>query len=154
MKRRDSPDGLPLRVYQRHGKQTYSIGYKSANGTWTFRLKCAIADASAVQKTRADALRRHVLMLDPASVDDSFYTMSAAFFTRQEPKTPWFAVPNTRARNVWPIAFGAVRRTRSGASQHRLAVNPAPTSCSYAWPPPGRYARYAISGNISVAIQA
>lgn len=84
MNRRESPDGLPFRVYQRYGKQIYSIGYKSRDGTWTFRLKCDVADSSAIQKIRADALRRHASMLDPVSADDSFFTMSAAFFARQE----------------------------------------------------------------------
>ena len=84
MNRRESPDGLPFRIYQRYGKRIYSIGYKSADGIWTFRLKCAAEDLAAINKTRADALKRYAAMMDPGSVDDGFCTMSAAFFARQE----------------------------------------------------------------------
>ena len=84
MNRRKSPDGLPFRIYERYGNRTYSIGYKSADGHWTFRLKCSVEDLSAIQATRAEAVKRHALMMNPESANDSFGTMSAAFFARQD----------------------------------------------------------------------
>jgi integrase len=83
MNRRESPDGLPFRVYQRLGKKIYSIGYKSQDGTWTFRIKCSAEDHIAVQKTRGEALKRHASLMDPQARDDSFSSMSEAFFIRQ-----------------------------------------------------------------------
>jgi hypothetical protein len=83
MNRRESPDGLPFRVYQRFGKKIYSIGYKSPDGIWTFRLKCNVDDDIAVHKLRGEALRRHASLMDPQAGDDSFAAMSKAFFIRQ-----------------------------------------------------------------------
>jgi hypothetical protein len=43
MRRRDKPNGLPARLYDRHGKRTYSIGYKAPDSTWELRLKCMVS---------------------------------------------------------------------------------------------------------------
>lgn len=51
-------DGLPHRVYQRHGLKTYSIGFKRKDGTWGFRLSCPIEDQHAINRLRRDATRR------------------------------------------------------------------------------------------------
>lgn len=51
-------DGLPHRVYERHGVKTYSIGYKKKDGSWAFRLSCTIKDRREIQKLRRDATRR------------------------------------------------------------------------------------------------
>lgn len=83
-RRRASPDGLPYRLYERLGKRRYSIGYKGADNRWQFRLHCDAGDAIAIQRTRADAIRKSAQLLDPAASDDSFAVMSAAFFSRQD----------------------------------------------------------------------
>lgn len=57
-RRRAVNDGLPHRVYERHGLNVYSIGYKKKDGNWAFRLKCRISDRREIQKLRRDAIRR------------------------------------------------------------------------------------------------
>lgn len=51
-------DGLPHRLYERHGLKTYSIGFKRKDGTWAFRLACPLEDKRAVNRLRRDAIRR------------------------------------------------------------------------------------------------
>jgi len=58
VRRRDKNDGLPHRVYERHGKRDYSIGYKAADGTWTFKLSCPADDRERVLETRSEAIRK------------------------------------------------------------------------------------------------
>lgn len=58
IRRRDKPDGLPFRVYERMGVRVYSIGYKSPDGTWAFRLQCASDDRAKVGELRREAIRR------------------------------------------------------------------------------------------------
>ncbi len=55
MRRRDRPDGLPSRVYERHGLRLYSIGFKAPDGTWTFRLKCPVHDTNRINALRLEA---------------------------------------------------------------------------------------------------
>lgn len=57
-RRRNKNDGLPHRVYERHGVRDYSIGYKAADGTWTFRLSCDVKDKDKVLETRREAIKR------------------------------------------------------------------------------------------------
>ena len=59
---RQLQDGLPYRVYERRGLQTYSVGYKSQDGTWAFRLNCPIKDSKAIAKLRREATRRSLSM--------------------------------------------------------------------------------------------
>ena len=47
-RRRDKADGLPFRVYERLGVRIYSIGYKAADGTWSFRLGCPSRDRAKI----------------------------------------------------------------------------------------------------------
>jgi|GEM_PF-665453 len=56
MKRRQVNDGLPYRVYERRGLKIYSIGYKSKNNTWLFRLQCDIKDAGRIRQLRREAI--------------------------------------------------------------------------------------------------
>lgn len=58
IRRREKPDGLPFRVYERRGVRVYSIGYKADGGKWLFRLQCSIADAGKVAELRRDAVER------------------------------------------------------------------------------------------------
>lgn len=50
------PDGLPFRVYERHGKRVYSIGYKMKSGRWAFRLECPIEDVAQIRALRRQAI--------------------------------------------------------------------------------------------------
>ncbi len=60
VRRREKNDGLPHRVYERVGVRDYSIGYKAADGTWTFRLSCPVSDKVQVAETRREAIKRAV----------------------------------------------------------------------------------------------
>ncbi len=55
---RSRRDGLPYRVYERRGTQTYSIGYKLPTGKWAFRLSCPITDRARMSELRAEAIKR------------------------------------------------------------------------------------------------
>jgi hypothetical protein len=84
IRRRDKPDGLPYRVYERHGKLVYSIGYKGADGKWAFRLTCPIEDKARTRELRAEAISRAAGMHLGAPADDSFAALVAAWFTWQD----------------------------------------------------------------------
>jgi integrase len=56
--RRQSPDGMPFRLYERLGKFKVSYGYKLPTGKWAFRLTAAADDKAAVAKVKADAIER------------------------------------------------------------------------------------------------
>lgn len=58
IRRRENPDGLPYRVYERYGKWAYSIGYKLSNGKWAFRLQCPVHDRKAVDELKREAIQR------------------------------------------------------------------------------------------------
>jgi hypothetical protein len=59
---RSVEDGLPFRVYERHGKEKYSIGFKAKSGIWLFRYSCQICNKREIQKLRKDATRRALAM--------------------------------------------------------------------------------------------
>lgn len=83
IRRRNRPDGLPFRVYERHGSRLYSIGHKAADGTWTFRLACDVTNPSKVAETRADAIRRATAIDKGAPAKDSIDALISAWFARQ-----------------------------------------------------------------------
>lgn len=56
IRRRDKPDGLPFRVYERKGARVYSIGYKLPNGKWAFRYSCPADDAAQIAEHRRRAI--------------------------------------------------------------------------------------------------
>lgn len=56
--RRKSPDGLPFRLYLRKGKFKTSVGYKLANGTWSFRLTAPTNNPEAVAKVLKEGIER------------------------------------------------------------------------------------------------
>lgn len=56
IRRRDKPDGLPYRVYERKGERVYSIGYKLPSGKWAFRYSCPSGDAAQIAATRRKAI--------------------------------------------------------------------------------------------------
>jgi integrase len=67
MRTRDKQDGLPYRTYERFGVRTYSIGYKSREGTWVFRLRCLASDVLRIRECRRDAITRAAAL--NASID-------------------------------------------------------------------------------------
>lgn len=83
-KRRNRPDGLPYRVYERRGIRTYSIGYKQGDGTWAFRLSCDMTDKRQISELRAEAIRRssEIAMGKPAQ--DTVGALIEAWFKYQE----------------------------------------------------------------------
>lgn len=56
--RRQSPDGMPFRLYERLGKFKVSYGYKLPTGKWAFRLTAAAGDKIEVARIKADAIER------------------------------------------------------------------------------------------------
>lgn len=71
-RRRDRNDGLPFRVYERRGIKRYSIGYKNPDGTWAYRLSCAIADRTRIQELRSEAINRSTRLGLGAPAGDTF----------------------------------------------------------------------------------
>jgi integrase len=56
--RRQSPDGMPFRLYERIGKFKVSYGYKLPGGTWAFRLTAPADDKAEVARVKAEAIDR------------------------------------------------------------------------------------------------
>lgn len=84
IRRRDKPDGLPYRVYERRGSRDYSIGYKGADGKWSFRLKCPAGDAARIAELRSEAITRAAKLGLGAPVEDTFGALMSAWLKRQE----------------------------------------------------------------------
>lgn len=91
IRRRDRPDGLPFRVYERRGKLRYSIGYKNPSGSWEFRLQCDIADKALIHDLRSEAISRCAVIRLGKPSDDSFQALCDAWFMWQE-RLPELAV--------------------------------------------------------------
>lgn len=58
IKRRDKPDGLPYRVYERYGQRVYSIGYKMPNGKWAFKMQCPVHNHAEIAKLKREAIQQ------------------------------------------------------------------------------------------------
>jgi integrase len=58
IKRRDTPDGLPYRLYERFGVNKYSIGYKLESGKWAFRLQCPVHNQAEIAKLKREAIQQ------------------------------------------------------------------------------------------------
>ncbi|MEB0012598.1 hypothetical protein QN379_18225 [Glaciimonas sp. Gout2] len=56
--RRNSPDGLPFRLYKREGKFKVSYWYKLPSGSWAFCLSAQANDAEAVAEIRKIAIQQ------------------------------------------------------------------------------------------------
>jgi hypothetical protein len=63
---RNTPDGLPFRVYQTYGKRIYSIGYKLKSGRWAFRFKCPVDDENQIRKLRRQAIEESARIVEDA----------------------------------------------------------------------------------------
>jgi len=86
IKRRDRPDGLPYRVYERRGSRAYSIGYKLPTGVWAFKLQCAITDLPKIAALRAQAIRQAAEIRLGKPAEDTVDALIAAWFRWQEAK--------------------------------------------------------------------
>jgi hypothetical protein len=84
IRRRDRPDGLPFRVYERRGKLRYSIGYKNPNGSWEFRLQCDMTDTVRIHELRGEAIGRCAALRLGKPSDDSFQSLCDAWFLFQD----------------------------------------------------------------------
>lgn len=83
IRRRDTPDGLPFRVYERLGKRVYSVGYKMRSGIWAFRFNCPIGDVAQIRELRRRAIEESSRVIEdrPAA---GFKALVDAWFTWQE----------------------------------------------------------------------
>ncbi len=86
IRRRSRPDGLPFRLYERRGVLRYSIGHKSSDGRWTFRLQCSINDRPKIIELRREAMDRANRIYAGAPAENSFGALKNAWFAWQEAK--------------------------------------------------------------------
>lgn len=87
-RRRTSPDGLPYRVYERRGTMRYSIGYKGADGSWVFRLRCAVSDKRQIAELRREAIARSAQLQAGRPSENSVAALLDAWVARQEMLPP------------------------------------------------------------------
>lgn len=80
---RDKPDGLPARVYERHGTRTYSIGYKRPDGRWEFRRDCPVNDRGRIQELRREAQQRALKLRTPLPAEGTFGALCDAWLAWQ-----------------------------------------------------------------------
>lgn len=88
---RVKPDGLPFRVYERHGKHVYSIGFKMKSGVWAFRYDCPVTDPAQIRKLRNQAIEESTRVIEDRP-EGGFAALVDAWFAWQE------ALPLTDAR--------------------------------------------------------
>src|SRR6185437_14390778 len=114
--RRESPDGLPFRLYERKGKFKYSIGYKLPGGAWDFRLSAPAGDAELVAKIREEAIvRANVLngMVAKANtisalIDDYFAWQEGLPLDSEDRKADSTLKENKQERKWLDKVFGAM----------------------------------------------
>ena len=80
---RNKPDGLPFRVYERHGKRTYSIGYKMGNGRWAFRYDCPVEDVAKIRELRRRAVEESAKVVEDRP-EGGFAGLVKAWFEWQQ----------------------------------------------------------------------
>jgi len=88
IRRRDRPDGLPFRVYERHGIHRYSIGYKGPDGRWLFRLKCRVTEKVRIADLRREALKRVANLGPQVPADGSFGALANLWLEWQKALPP------------------------------------------------------------------
>lgn len=83
IRRRQKADGLPFRVYERYGVNTYSIGYKMKSGVWAFRYDCPVVDVAQIRALRNQAIQESANVIEdrPAA---GFSALVDAWFEWQE----------------------------------------------------------------------
>lgn len=99
MRRRDRADGLPYRVYERRGVTRYSIGYKNPDGSWAFRLHCAVSDRARIHELRSEAIGRSASLRLGKPAEDCFQSLCDSWFLWQE-KLPAQAVQKRAASTL------------------------------------------------------
>jgi integrase len=82
--RRESPDGLPFRLYERKGKFKISYGYKLPGGKWAFRLSTSANNATAVAEIRRDAILRAEILNGNAVQAGTTADLIERYFVWQE----------------------------------------------------------------------
>lgn len=87
IRRRKSPDGLPFRVYERHGKRRYSIGYKLPSGNWAWRLSCPADELGQIYALRAEAVARAAQTMRGEPIGN-FEALVQAWFAWQDSLPP------------------------------------------------------------------
>lgn len=83
-RRRDTPDGLPYRVYERRGVRIYSIGYKRTDGQWAFRYSCPIDDSTQIAELRRRAIAESTLISHGVRSSGPTEELIDAWFSWQE----------------------------------------------------------------------
>lgn len=84
IRRRDKPDGLPYRVYERFGVRLYSIGHKAEDGTWSFKLQCPVEDKAKVASTRREAIAKSNELGMGKPIEGTFGALADAWLKRQK----------------------------------------------------------------------
>jgi integrase len=84
IKRRQKPDGLPYRVYERRGSRVYSIGYKADGGRWLFRLQCPAGAISQIAELRREAIDRANRLSNGAPTVGTVAALIDAWIARQK----------------------------------------------------------------------
>jgi site-specific recombinase XerD len=100
---RNTPDGLPFRVYERYGARLYSIGYKMKSGRWAFKYRCLVDDANQIRKLRRDAIEESTRIIEDIP-EGGFKGLVDAWFEWQE------ALPETSANKRQPSTIDENRR--------------------------------------------
>lgn len=98
IRRRDKPDGLPFRVYERKGARVYSIGYKLPNGKWAFRYSCPADDAAQVAEHRRRAITEAAQIGAGVSATGATEDLIDAWFKAQDDMPA--GDPNRRAEST------------------------------------------------------
>jgi site-specific recombinase XerD len=108
MRRRETPDGLPYRLYERHGMNIYSVGFKAADGTWTFRLRCKAHDRIRIMELRREAIR--------------MWTEIHAPSTDSDPTFGWLGDEWIKYQESLPANAGA-KRSRKTLEENKREIN-------------------------------
>ena len=114
IRRRDRPDGLPFRLYERYGVHRYSIAYKGPDGRWVFRLKCRVTEKVRIADLRREALKRVANLGPQEAADGSFAALAKLWFEWQqalplraeERRAESTLSENKRELEVLKMAFG------------------------------------------------
>jgi integrase len=115
--RRNSPDGLPFRLYAREGKFKTSYGYKLPDGTWAFRLSAPTANAEKVAEIRRQAIEQAETLNGKFVPPDSVEALIKKYFawqralpaSSQRKKAKGTIEENERESKNLVKVFGAMR---------------------------------------------
>jgi integrase len=82
--RRNSPDGLPFRLYARVGKFVTAYGYKLPSGKWAFRLTAPSNNPEAVAAARKEAIEKAEILNGKGVVAGTVADLVKRYFKWQE----------------------------------------------------------------------